>query len=153
MRHLDERGTPPAEERATNVGLAGIEIASQRFGDPAAPAVLMIMGVAAQMIRWPDALCHDRRHRDRQRAPRRASMEGAIARTLAIEHPARVRSLTSIMSTTGNRAVGQPDPEALREVFAMGLPALPGGLRSGGPVDRSLRTARAAPIRTARPDS
>ncbi len=36
------------------------------------------------------------------------SMGGMIAQTIAIEHPARVRSLTSIMSTTGNRRVGQP---------------------------------------------
>jgi len=37
-----------------------------------------------------------------------ASMGGMIAQTIAIEHPARVRSLTSIMSTTGSRRVGQP---------------------------------------------
>ncbi|HEY5663456.1 MAG TPA: alpha/beta hydrolase [Ilumatobacter sp.] len=36
------------------------------------------------------------------------SMGGMIAQTLAIEHPGRVSSLTSIMSTTGNRRVGQP---------------------------------------------
>src|SRR4051812_11868727 len=34
------------------------------------------------------------------------SLGGMIAQTLAIVHPARVRSLTSISSTTGNRAVG-----------------------------------------------
>ncbi len=36
------------------------------------------------------------------------SMGGMIAQTIAIQSPARVRSLTSIMSTTGNRKVGQP---------------------------------------------
>jgi len=36
------------------------------------------------------------------------SMGGMIAQTMAIEHPERVRSLTSIMSTTGSRKVGQP---------------------------------------------
>ena len=46
-----------------------------------------------------------------------ASMGGAIAQTMAIEHPDRVRSLTSMMSTTGQLSVGQPSPEALREVF------------------------------------
>ncbi|MHA6765180.1 alpha/beta fold hydrolase [Streptacidiphilus sp. PAMC 29251] len=42
-----------------------------------------------------------------------ASMGGAIAQTVAIEHPARVRSLTSMMSTTGDLAVGQSKPGAL----------------------------------------
>ncbi len=42
-----------------------------------------------------------------------ASMGGMIAQTVAVEHPGRVRSLTSIMSTTGNEAVGQPTQEAL----------------------------------------
>jgi pimeloyl-ACP methyl ester carboxylesterase len=37
-----------------------------------------------------------------------ASMGGMIAQTVAGRHPARVRSLTSIMSTTGNRWRGQP---------------------------------------------
>jgi pimeloyl-ACP methyl ester carboxylesterase len=36
------------------------------------------------------------------------SMGGMIAQAMAIEHPGRVRSLTSIMSTTGSRKVGQP---------------------------------------------
>jgi pimeloyl-ACP methyl ester carboxylesterase len=49
------------------------------------------------------------------------SMGGFIAQTLAIEHPTRVRSLTSIMSTTGDRAVGQARPEVL-QIFA-GAPA------------------------------
>jgi pimeloyl-ACP methyl ester carboxylesterase len=37
-----------------------------------------------------------------------ASMGGMIAQTAAIEKPERVRSLTSIMSTTGSRRVGHP---------------------------------------------
>ena len=37
-----------------------------------------------------------------------ASMGGMIAQAVAARHPARVRSLTSIMSTTGNRWRGQP---------------------------------------------
>jgi pimeloyl-ACP methyl ester carboxylesterase len=45
-----------------------------------------------------------------------ASMGGMIAQTMAIEHPRRVRSLTSIMATTGDRSVGQPKPEALRAI-------------------------------------
>ena len=42
-----------------------------------------------------------------------ASMGGMIAQTLAIRHPDRVRSLTSIMSTTGDGDVGAPDPALL----------------------------------------
>jgi pimeloyl-ACP methyl ester carboxylesterase len=38
------------------------------------------------------------------------SMGGMIAQTMAIEEPARVRSLTSIMSTTGKRTVGWQHP-------------------------------------------
>jgi pimeloyl-ACP methyl ester carboxylesterase len=41
-----------------------------------------------------------------------ASMGGMIAQTLAIEHPTRVRSLTSIMSMTGELEFGSPTPEA-----------------------------------------
>ena len=37
-----------------------------------------------------------------------ASMGGMIAQTVAIEHPERVRTLTSIMSTTGSRRVALP---------------------------------------------
>lgn len=45
------------------------------------------------------------------------SMGGMIAQTLAAENPERVISLTSIMSSTGSRAVGQPTPEALAALF------------------------------------
>jgi pimeloyl-ACP methyl ester carboxylesterase len=37
-----------------------------------------------------------------------ASMGGMIAQTMALEHPERVLSLASIMSTTGERRVGRP---------------------------------------------
>jgi pimeloyl-ACP methyl ester carboxylesterase len=44
-----------------------------------------------------------------------ASMGGMIAQLVAIRHPDRVLSLVSIMSTTGNRRVGRPNPRvALR---------------------------------------
>lgn len=42
-----------------------------------------------------------------------ASMGGMIAQTMAIEHPERVRTLTSIMSMTGEPEHGQPTPEAM----------------------------------------
>ncbi len=43
-----------------------------------------------------------------------ASMGGMIAQTLAAEHPECVRSLVSIMSSTGNRWRGQPAPPVYR---------------------------------------
>jgi pimeloyl-ACP methyl ester carboxylesterase len=41
------------------------------------------------------------------------SMGGMIAQLVAIRHPEKVLSLCSIMSTTGDRSVGQPTPEAM----------------------------------------
>ncbi|HEY3945765.1 MAG TPA: alpha/beta hydrolase [Solirubrobacteraceae bacterium] len=46
-----------------------------------------------------------------------ASMGGMIAQLLAIGHPDRVLSLVSIMSTTGNRRVGQTHPAVLWRLF------------------------------------
>ncbi len=45
------------------------------------------------------------------------SMGGMIAQALTIAHPERVRSLTSIMSTTGNKRVGWVAPRILRHMF------------------------------------
>jgi pimeloyl-ACP methyl ester carboxylesterase len=42
-----------------------------------------------------------------------ASMGGMIAQTMAIHFPERVRTLTSIMSSTGNPNLPQPTPEAM----------------------------------------
>ena len=46
------------------------------------------------------------------------SLGGMIAQLLAARHPARVRSLASIMSTTGDRAVGRPSGEAASVLVA-----------------------------------
>lgn len=43
-----------------------------------------------------------------------ASMGGMIAQTLAIAFPDRVQTLTSIMSTTGDRSLPGPKPEAMQ---------------------------------------
>lgn len=45
------------------------------------------------------------------------SMGGMIGQTLAIEHPSRLLSLTSIMSTTGDPDVGLPSAEAIQAVW------------------------------------
>ncbi len=42
-----------------------------------------------------------------------ASMGGMIAQSIAIRHPHKVRTLTSIMSTTGDQSVGMPHDEAM----------------------------------------
>jgi pimeloyl-ACP methyl ester carboxylesterase len=47
-----------------------------------------------------------------------ASMGGMIAQTAAIEHPRRVRSLTSIMSSTGDPSVGQASQPALSALLS-----------------------------------
>jgi pimeloyl-ACP methyl ester carboxylesterase len=46
-----------------------------------------------------------------------ASMGGAIGQTLAIRHPQRLLSLTSIMSTTGAPDLPPPTPDALATLF------------------------------------
>jgi pimeloyl-ACP methyl ester carboxylesterase len=45
------------------------------------------------------------------------SMGGMIVQQMAIDQPGRVRSLTSIMSTTGNRTVGRPSPEVWQQLL------------------------------------
>ena len=47
-----------------------------------------------------------------------ASMGGMIAQLVALNHPDKTLSLCSIMSTTGNREVGQATPEAMAALMA-----------------------------------
>ena len=155
-------------------GPPGIDIAYERFGDRDAPPVLLVMGLATQMLGWHEEFCsalvacglhvvrfdnrdvglsthmHDARAPDVMAALSGdsssasytlsdmagdsvglldaleldaahivgASMGGMIAQTIAIEHPNRVRSLTSIMSTTGDQTMGQATQEALGALLA-----------------------------------
>lgn len=65
-----------------------------------------------------------------------ASMGGMIVQTLAIEHPDRVLSLTSIMSTTGDPEVGQPTPEAIAALL------MPPATDREDAIEQSLHVAR-----------
>lgn len=51
-----------------------------------------------------------------------ASMGGMIAQSMVIGHPERVRSLTSIMSTTGKRSVGWQHPSLLTAMLGRRRP-------------------------------
>jgi pimeloyl-ACP methyl ester carboxylesterase len=142
----------------------GIELCYQEMGEPDGEPLVLVMGLATQMIAWQDGLCRllaDRGFRvirfdnrdigrstkitlagvpsrvdlvigRRTTAPYRlhdmakdtvglldhleidtahvvgASMGGMIVQQMAIDHPRRLRSMVSIMSTTGNRRSGQP---------------------------------------------
>jgi len=63
--------------------------------------------MAADTVGLMDALGYDSVHLVG------ASMGGMIAQTIALELPYRVRSLTSMMSTTGHQSVGQADYSVL----------------------------------------
>lgn len=151
----------------------GIEIAYETFGDPSGRPLLLVMGLATQMLAWHEEFCyalvdlgfHVVRYDNRDiglsthmhDAPPpdvmaafggdtssasytlddmaddavalldhlgidRAhvvgvSMGGMIAQTVAIRHPVRVASLTSIMSTP-SPAIGSPTQEAMAVLFA-----------------------------------
>ena len=167
----------------------GITLEYESFGNPADPAVVLIMGLGVQMILWPDAFCEmlaakglhvirfDNRDAglssslDRLGTPRiwleyakfmlhlplkapyliddmaqdtaafiealglprahivGASMGGMIGQNLAATFPGKVASLTSIMSTTGNRKLPPPAARAMRAL--MQAPAKKGDVEGG----------------------
>ena len=67
------------------------------------------------------------------------SMGGMIVQLLAIDHPDRVASLTSIMSTTGEHDVGRPSPELVPQLLELSAPASDLDVA----VDRAVALARA----------
>lgn len=50
----EEEADAERERIATRVGPSGIDIAYERRGYPGDPAVLLIMGIAAQLVHWPE---------------------------------------------------------------------------------------------------
>ena len=175
----------------TGVATVGeVQLAWEAYGDPADPPLLLVMGLATQMLGWDDRFCarladlglHVVRFDNRDiggsthltehglpdlagllaggpDAPAAAytlvemaqdtvglldalgldsahvvgaSMGGMIAQQVALDHPERVRSLTSIMSTP-SREVGRPTPEAQAALV------LPPATAVEGAVQRSLQ--------------
>ena len=155
----------------------GIEIAYDDRGNRSDPAVVLVMGLATQMIAWPEAFCDDLAARgfrvvrfdnrdvglstkfdsapsvdpgavlQRLMAGEKlnlpydltdmagdtvglmdclaietahvvgASMGGMIAQFVAAKYPTRVRSLVSIMSSSGDPGLPQAKPEAMAAIM------------------------------------
>lgn len=94
---LDELGTP--------------DIAGALAKGTIPPAAYTLADMADDAAGLLDALGIDRAH------VVGASMGGMIAQTFALRHAERTITLTSIMSTTGDRSVGQPRPEVAHALF------------------------------------
>lgn len=86
-------------------------------GDPVTGAPYTLSDLAADGIGLLDSLGVDSAH------VVGASMGGMIVQTMTIEHPDRVRSLTSVYSTTGEPEVGQPRPDVLAALAGIMVPA------------------------------
>ncbi|HKA04257.1 MAG TPA: alpha/beta hydrolase [Acidimicrobiales bacterium] len=90
----------------------GTVLASALAGGPRPPVPYTLSDMAADAVGLLDALHVERAHIVG------ASMGGMIVQTMAIEHPERVLTMTSIMSTTGEEGVGQPSPEAIQVLLS-----------------------------------
>jgi pimeloyl-ACP methyl ester carboxylesterase len=93
---LDDRGTPNVLAAMAAVARGQRVAAPYTLSDMAADAVGLLdaLGIGAAHVLG-------------------ASMGGMIAQTMAIEYPARVRTLTSLMSTTGARDLPPAEPRAM----------------------------------------
>ncbi|MEM8620470.1 MAG: alpha/beta hydrolase [Actinomycetota bacterium] len=87
-------------------------LAAQLDGTPMPDVPYTLSDMAADGVALLDHLDVDRAH------VAGSSMGGMIVQTMAIEHPSRVASLTSIMSSTGDMRVGRPTVEARAALLA-----------------------------------
>jgi pimeloyl-ACP methyl ester carboxylesterase len=179
-----------------------VEIHYETLGDPNDPAVLLIMGLGAQLTAWPEEWC--RSFVDAGRFVVRfdnrdcglsttfpgvpvdlpavmaawagdgvmpevpyllsdmagdaiavlddiglerahvvgASLGGMIAQTVAIEHPGRVRTLTSIMSSTGEPSHYRSDPDVRARLLEPIPPDREGAIAATVERGRSMASPR-----------
>ena len=87
-------------------------IGRRLVGLPITPVPYTLEDMAGDVVGLLDALDIPRAHIVG------ASMGGMIAQTVAIHHPLRMRSMTSIMSTTGDRRHTISDPKAILALFS-----------------------------------
>lgn len=171
---MSNRSDSPLTRPGPRVVPAGaVDLAYETFGSPEDPALVLVMGLATQMLGWPDDFCQqladaglhvvrfDNRdiglstHLDAAGVPDLsplfvgqpvtgapytladmaadtvalldalglgrvhlvgASMGGMIAQEVALRHPERLLTLTSIMSTPAP-AIGAATPEAAAALF------------------------------------
>jgi pimeloyl-ACP methyl ester carboxylesterase len=88
--------------RSTKLTWAGVPSRLDLFTGRRATAPYLLRDMAMDVVGLLDFLEVDTAH------VVGASMGGMIVQQLAIDHPRRLRSMVSIMSTTGNRRSGQP---------------------------------------------
>ncbi len=90
----------------------GAVLTASLQGEPVPPVPYTLSDMAADGIGLLDHLGIDRAHIVGN------SMGGMIVQTMAIEHPDRIASVTSVMSSPGDPRVGRPTPEARDALLA-----------------------------------
>ncbi len=109
---FDNRDIGQSTKLSGGKKLTAFELIKLRFlGSPVA-SIYRLSDMAADTVGLMDALGIARAHIVG------ASMGGMIAQEIAMRHPQRVLSLTSIMSTTGNPKLPQPTREATAMLMA-----------------------------------